>query len=411
MRKKLVLLLIVTALITLHEPTTANAAEYTLGSVFWESGTYQVKYQFIENNGDLHNELISYTDRPQFDFQYTSTSDGTHWPRFYNIIMDQGAILPDIHMRYNNPRDQPSDFEPSMYEVGKEWTLVSTAVNIPKGVTVTFRITPARYSSEDITPPEMRGDYQIISRSYKGFSGDFRIWTYGSQNTDEIIAEFAYSPTEPTTLDTLSVVATSKSDALITSYMWFINGIRSPDIQQESSWTYPNPPPGELEIRLDIKDSKGKTSSITKTITITDVGPPEVTPKILMIPEQPTTDTPIQFFDSSSIIGVDIQARSWYFDGEYLDTVDIPVWTWDEPTPGTHTVALELFDGETIYPIEKTFTVTDNEAPQTPTLNIRLEAKADGKTGTRFWAGQKVYLLGSVNKDNPQPDQEVTIII
>lgn len=404
MRKKILLLLIVTTLITLHEPTIANAAEYPQGSVFWAPG----KFHYMNDNW----ETITYTNRPEFTFQFKPSYTGSHWIETYNTIDNGGS--PIIHMKYNNPSDQPSDFYTDPKEPGEEWQYIGnagSAVNLKKGVTVTFRITPNVYRNEDIPTPGKPWTYHEQWHHYHGFGCDWKLVTYNEPETSTIQADFAYDPVHPTTLDTLSVVATSKSDALITSYMWFINGIRSPDIQQKSSWTYPNPPPGELEIALHISDKQGKTSSITKTITITDVGPPEVTPKILMIPEQPTTDTPIQFYDSSSIIGVNIQSRSWYFNGEYLDTVDIPVLTWDEPTPGTHTVTLELFDGENVYTKDKTFTVTENTPPQTPTLNIRLEAKADGKTGTKFWAGQKVYLLGSVNKDNPQPDQQITIII
>jgi len=93
MGKKTLLLLSLAALIIFTHPILAEAKEYELGSVFWTAG----KFHYVNDNWDTK----IYTDRPEFEFQYTSTYDGNHWLEFYNTI-DNGGY-PDVHMQYNNP--------------------------------------------------------------------------------------------------------------------------------------------------------------------------------------------------------------------------------------------------------------------------------------------------------------------
>jgi len=327
--------------------------EYSFGSVLWQSG----KFRYVNDNW----ETITYYDRPTFTFSYTSPYSGVSVVDIRNRIDTGGS--PDIYMKYNDPSSRPARYPVTSSEVDG-WIHVGDggSMYIDKDVTVTFRVTPYVHLYEDIETPGTPWTYSEQWHHYYGFSGDFYIETLDDvPGESSLQAGFTWSPQNPTTLDTLSVTSTSTSDSSITSYLWFVDGDLDPDIQGASSWDWTNPTAGEIMITLMIKDSTGASDSFTEWITVKNLGAPEVTPRIVMTPENPTAGESVTFMDGSTVLGVPEVTRSWYLDDYYVEYAGTDAaWIWDQPTSGPHTVTLELYDGSNLYTKELDFTVASS---------------------------------------------------
>ena len=357
-------------------PVEETTDSGTLGTWSFGSGTYK-KY----GEDPFDSNTWTYSGRPEQVISYTFPSDGI---LEVNGHPDGNSLSPVVDLWVDGQR--VSTWEMGLYYRGR----------LKQGQTLEFHVHPMynAYKSEIIyddpgNPPlifEGVYDAQSGSATYT-FESD-----NDSGNTDDYItASMYWTPNTPTTLDTLEVYSSIYTTGTVTSIIWFIDGELATELTSDS-WTWENPPAGEHMITLIAKDNNGNTDQSTDYITVTDSGEPEITPKITFSPNNPTTDTPINFIDGSVILGVDGVTRYWYLDGyQVTKATDQVVWTWDEPTAGEHNIQLELHDGDQSYYTDLDFTVS-------PASDITVDIVASSTTaylGTPFTVDTDIETTGT----------------
>jgi len=199
------------------------------------------------------------------------------------------------------------------------------------------------------------------------------------------IAEFTYSPSDPSIQDEVHITDTSTDhDGSIISWFWdFGDGTTS--TFQSPSYTFTQK--GECQVTLTVTDNDGAEDSITHTVVVINL-PPEVS---FECTPNPRTDIDVQFTDRS-IDPEDMPlAWSWDFGDGYTSELQNP--THKFTTEGDYEVILTVKDDEdTTGTYSMTVTVTKPPPSETPVLIplwmivlVVIVISAIGISGVLLW--------------------------
>lgn len=168
---------------------------------------------------------------------------------------------------------------------------------------------------------------------------------------------FTYSPSSPTTADTIQFTDTSTdSDGTIASWSW-IFGDGTTSTSKDPTHKYSDD--GTYTVKLTATDNNGGTDMESKLITVLNVGP---TTDFTYSPTSPTTEDNIQFTDSSTDSDGSIASWSWVFGDGSVSTLQNP--THQYSIASSYTVTLTVTD--------------DDGATATDTVTVTVTEKGGG---------------------------------
>jgi hypothetical protein len=327
MNKKTILLLTLTALIICTQIIPVRAAEYPQGPVFWTNGKFLRTRDYMTN---------TFTDRPEFIFQYTSTFSGYHDLSIVNTIDNLGMSV--IYMRYNNPSDTPSDRDPIWWESDWDWYFEQESVYLNAGVTVTFKITPSVYHSEYIPTPGQSSDYSEQWEHYYEFSGDFIISTPEELEENNIQAAFTMSPQNPTTETPITFIDDSTVLGASVTRSWYLNGENVWSVENQESWTFPELDAGDYTVTLELWDG---SNLYTQELDFTVSSSSEISPDFTWTPAAPATGAPVTFTADIQTTGTQVDEIFWYIDGAHqTEAYNQVTCTWTPPYEEVFTIEL-----------------------------------------------------------------------
>jgi len=171
------------------------------------------------------------------------------------------------------------------------------------------------------------------------------------------VANFSYSPENPTTADAIQFTDLSyDNDGIIVNYTWNF-GDGSYSYEKNPVHSYAND--GIYNVTLIVKDDDGLNSCITKQITVLNHPP---IANFSYMPLQPTTQDAIYFYDESYDLDGYIINYTWNFgDGSYSYEKN-PVHSY--ANNGIYYVTLIVKDDDgAIASITKTISVESNNPP------------------------------------------------
>ena len=200
-------------------------------------------------------------------------------------------------------------------------------------------------------------------------------------------AEFTYSPTEPTTGETVSFDSTtSDPDGEIVGHEWRVDG---EVVGDQPSLEYAFPGPGEYTVSLTITDDDGATTTAERTVTVQEDNESPVV-RYTYTPTELSPDETATFESDASDPDGEIVGHEWKVDGEVVG--ESATLQYAFPGPGEYTVSLTVTDDDgTSATTSKRLTVSDNEppavdiaySPQEPASGetIAFEAEAEDPDG------------------------------
>jgi len=164
-------------------------------------------------------------------------------------------------------------------------------------------------------------------------------------------ASFSLMPDAPEVGDSVVVVSTSSDpdgDLLTTS--WTLNGVRLPDVDNQSDWEWTDVDAGEHTLTLRVEDGKGGSDESSRIVRVRAAGqessnrPP--TASFTLMPQDPTPEDAIVGVSTSSDPDGDALLYSWFVNGEYdANMGTLSEWTWANPAEGEYTIGLVVMDG------------------------------------------------------------------
>ncbi|MCD6448853.1 MAG: PKD domain-containing protein, partial [Thermoplasmata archaeon] len=176
--------------------------------------------------------------------------------------------------------------------------------------------------------------------------------TFTIEKNKKPVADFSYSPSQPTDLDTITFAdASTDEDGSIVAWLWeFGDGTTSNE--QNPSHKYADN--GTYVVKLTVTDDKGATATVQKIIEVTNVAP---VAKFTYKPDKPKVREEIEFNSSLS------------FD----DDGNIVNYTWDFGDGNISYEANPVHVYEKAGTYNVTLTVTDNDgATHTTTLSVTV---------------------------------------
>ncbi|HHF55802.1 MAG TPA: PKD domain-containing protein, partial [Thermoplasmatales archaeon] len=198
------------------------------------------------------------------------------------------------------------------------------------------------------------GDHTIeyYAVDYAGNVGATHSATFTIEKNKKPVADFSYSPSQPTDLDTITFAdASTDEDGEIVTWLWdFGDGTTSNE--QNPSHKYADN--GTYVVKLTVTDDKGATSSTQKIIEVSNVAP---VAKFTYKPDKPKVREEIEFNSSLSFDDDgSIVNYTWNFGDGNVSYEANPVHAYEKA--GTYNVTL---------------TVTDNDgATHTTTLSVTV---------------------------------------
>lgn len=154
------------------------------------------------------------------------------------------------------------------------------------------------------------------------------------------VAEFTYSPTDPSIQDEVNFVDTSNDpDGTITSWLWdFRDGTTSTLQSPAHSFSQK----GNHEVTLTVTDSDGAEDSIAHMIDVLNL-PPEAS--FECTPTNPRTNSDVQFEDTSTDPeNIPLSSWLWDFGDGYTSELQNP--THEFAAKGDYEVTLTVWDDE-----------------------------------------------------------------
>ncbi len=180
------------------------------------------------------------------------------------------------------------------------------------------------------------GTYYIAAKWYSG-SGQAEIIC--QELNDPPMANFTYSPSDPSTQDEIQFTDTSiDPDGTIISWSWDFGDGNTSTIQHPTHQYADN---GTYTVTLNVTDDDGTTNETYLGITVANV-PPVV--NFTYAPENPTTNDTIIFTDTSTDADGTIISWLWGFGDNTTSLEQNPIHQYADN--GTYTVTLNVTDDD-----------------------------------------------------------------
>ncbi|MBU2565089.1 MAG: PKD domain-containing protein, partial [Candidatus Thermoplasmatota archaeon] len=177
----------------------------------------------------------------------------------------------------------------------------------------------------------------------KNWSGWSSAWSFTTATANSPpTAGFTYSPSNPTTSDTISFTDTSTdSDGTISSWSWDFGDtttstLQNPTHQYTTAATY--------TVTLTVTDNDGATGSASQNIPVTATSNSPPTANFTYSPTSPTTDATVSFTDTSTDTDGTISSWSWDFGDGSSSTLQNT--THQYTSANTYTVTLTVTDND-----------------------------------------------------------------
>lgn len=210
-------------------------------------------------------------------------------------------------------------------------------------------------------------------------------------NNRDPVAEFSYSPTNPTTKDQIQFHdGSSDPDGEIESWEWsFDDG----EISDEENPVHSFSDDGQYTVELIVTDNHGGTDTVTKKINVGNE-PPEAS--FGFSPEKPKTFEEITFEDTSTDSDGTIVSYEWKFGTEGISSDNTAYYTFDDD--GSYTVTLIVTDDDgdsgtcskTVQVFNRAPNASFKFSPVNPSAgqSIQFEdtsSDMDGEISSRHW--------------------------
>jgi PKD repeat protein len=178
---------------------------------------------------------------------------------------------------------------------------------------------------------------------------------------DPPTAGFNFTPSDPTTDETISFHSTSSDlDGTIESYAWDFDNDGTTDATG-SDPTHAYDHAGTFQVRLTVTDDDGLTGVVTKAVPVSNKVPVAA---FHYSPSLPATNEDVTFTSDSSDPDGSIDSTLWDFDndGEYDDGSGTSV-QWKFTKSGSNTVRLKVIDNDGAEDTASQSVTVSNQAP------------------------------------------------
>ncbi len=287
--------------------------------------TYQ-SVSFYDNSVDLDGTIVAW----QWDFGDGNTSNEQNPTHFYadngvyivNLTIfdndgNNGSIEKEITVLNTYPvanftwvPEKPTDIEEVTFNASSSYDIDGMIVNY----TWDFGDGSIAYGMEVKHSYDDNGVYEI-TLTVMDDDGDTASISHGIMiENNNPVANFTWTPEEPTDIDEIVFNASSSYDidGMIVNYTWDF-GDGSIAYGMEVKHVYPDN--GTYIVRLSIEDDDGGTDFISKIMEIKNVPPSAF---FDYTPDEPNDVEPVKFMDHSYDADGEIVNISWQFgDGNY----------------------------------------------------------------------------------------------
>ncbi len=176
---------------------------------------------------------------------------------------------------------------------------------------------------------------------------------------DPPTASFSCQPSAPSTADLVTFTSTSSDvDGDIVNWTWQM-GDGTTLYGEQVSHSYADD--GSYTVTLTVTDDDGATATVSKTVTVSNVGP---SADFGFTPSSPTTEDTVMFTDQSTDSDGSVVAWSWDFGDGNSSTAQNPSHSYASHGSYTVTLAVEDDDGATDT-VSETVTVSIAAPPET----------------------------------------------
>ena len=159
------------------------------------------------------------------------------------------------------------------------------------------------------------------------------------------VAQFTYSPTNPTTNDNVTFTSSSYDvDGTVVKEEWFVDGVK---IAQGHNSVYQFPTAKTYTVLLKVTDNDGATAQTSKTVTVTK-GTTSNKPPVAIISAPNLSINPgqsITFVSNSYDPDGYLVSQKWFVDGSVAMTNGNP-FTYTFLSPGLYNITLQVLDND-----------------------------------------------------------------
>jgi len=311
--------------------------------VFSGAGSYEVSLTVTDNDGDTDTitKTIEVSPAPT-----GGVTRGSHPP------VADFIYAPD-RPHANDPVffDASSSSDPDGEIVSYSWDFDGDGEEDATGKAASYVFIAAGGHEVSLTVTDDDGNTDAITKTIEVSPAPTGGVTRGFQPP---IADFSYTPGNPSANDPVLFDASSSSDpdGEIVSYAWDFDGDGSVD-STDVSTEYTFPSSGSYEVSLTVTDNDRNTDTVTYTIEVGDLSsspPGAFVPPLAEFtysPEAPHAGEPVEFNGMSSLdFDGSIVSYAWDFEDDGVIDAAGPMVLHAFPTPGSYDVRLTVTDDD-----------------------------------------------------------------
>jgi len=347
-----------------YEPPTASFSTDSTDISSGESVSFDASDSSASKGSGINSYQWDFDEDGTYDSSGISTSNTYETPGLYDAelkvtdnwgISDTDTVLITVR---NRPPEADFSYSPSNPTTADDIQFTDESTDPDGSYSIwEWDFDDGEFSNENpaIHRYEDNGSYEVtltIIDDQATFDSISKTINVVNQKP---IANFSYTPSNPKTLENISLEDTSfDKDGNIVSREWSFGNGESSTIN-ETTTSYEDD--GEYNVTLIVTDDDGDSYTISKTIQIDNREPDA---NFSLTPNKPTTDDNIEFNDNSKDLDGSIDSYEWHFGDGESSTKENPIHEYYES--GDYTVELIITDddGET-HSIEKTISVEKEE--------------------------------------------------
>jgi|GEM_PF-2434226 len=321
-------------------PTTDNTIIFTDTSTDSDGTIVSWSWNFGDGTtSTLRNPTHKYIDDGEYTVILTiSDDDGSTNVKSKSIPVDRGSSFSGLVADFTYlPLNPMTDDTITFTDASTDSTgiIVSWSWNFGDGATSTLKNPTHKYDNKGtytvtLSVTDNNGATDVKSKS---ISVDTNVILSGP------VADFTYSPLNPTTDDTIIFTDTSTDNyGIIVSWSWNFGDGATSNLRNP---THKYVDDGIYEVTLNVADNNGKNNAKSESITVKNVPP---TADFTYDPTDPMTTDSIQFTDLSTDPDGSVVSWSWNFGDGITSTLQNP--THKYAAEGAYTVTLTVYDDD-----------------------------------------------------------------